>query len=688
MNKQELIKQISKNANINIEKSRTFLNAFIETTKECLAAKQDLNIKGWGKLYIKTKKATKHYNPFKKEVCELPQKNVIRFCSSSKLELNNTCDLGISVYPVSQSYNIIEGSILNSSKRFTTKDCKEHSSTSWKLQTNEGNKILPNKPNYGIRANSGTKEKNIFRHIGKVTHGAIDLDYFIPKNYPTYLIPQNGTEILGYNTFTGTTSGVMEPVLFHTLYSYFEKYSDFEILQNITIPIKNRNYGYKPDIALIWKEKNIFIDIEVDEPYDIVTRKPIHYIECSDELRNKYMQENGWFVLRFSEEQIVNDIESVKNTLIYLLSCYTKDMRFNIDFKPEFVSRWTYEQAHRMEEESIRENYLKIEKKQNSVEHSHSETDYAIPDSFEFLKPNTDILTYNNALKNSIIRHLDNNEYTVIKRAKDGYEFVIAKGSTTNFKWENNEYGLDFFDFVEETWYFVPLSQIDEVKSSKDICRKNKNIDFKMFVQECMINCHPINITYINKKGEKSSRKLLYLTPSYDAYDKNKNLYPHLDIISAFFPYIYETLSNKTRPLPYFSAYCLKRQELRTFNVQRITDGFYYDCYKPKTTFSTNSMWELLTENGAKYAETIYKNMSKTHKEDLINIGNYCNALVCNGNIDKAYNIVTKYPKKEILSNKNQYWYEIVYEDINFFIQNNIQKENFCRFKKKIKQWK
>ena len=99
-------------------------------------------------------------------------------------------------------------------------------------------------------------------------------------------------------------------------------------------------------------------------------------------------------------------------------------------------------------------------------------------------------------------------------------------------------------------------------------------------------------------------------------------------------------------------------------------------------------MWELLTENGAKYAETIYKNMSKTHKEDLINIGNYCNALVCNGNIDKAYNIVTKYPKKEILSNKNQYWYEIVYEDINFFIQNNIQKENFCRFKKKIKQWK
>jgi very-short-patch-repair endonuclease len=54
------------------------------------------------------------------------------------------------------------------------------------------------------------------------------------------------------------------------------------------------------------KETNIFIDIEIDEPYSFEERKPIHF-DDSDCERDKYFAESGFIVIRFTEDQIIDN---------------------------------------------------------------------------------------------------------------------------------------------------------------------------------------------------------------------------------------------------------------------------------------------------------------------------------------------------------------------------------------------
>lgn len=78
-----------------------------------------------------------------------------------------------------------------------------------------------------------------------------------------------------------------------------------EIRENVCVRIEGHNY--EPDYAYINKEKGIYIDIEVDEPYS-TKGKPTHYLMAdgsnSDRARNQRFQEAGWYVVRFTEEQI------------------------------------------------------------------------------------------------------------------------------------------------------------------------------------------------------------------------------------------------------------------------------------------------------------------------------------------------------------------------------------------------
>lgn len=63
--------------------------------------------------------------------------------------------------------------------------------------------------------------------------------------------------------------------------------------------------GYFPDIDII---RCMFIDIEIDEPYEYKNKLLIRYIGCGDEKRNKKFQDDGAFVVRFSENQIKKHI--------------------------------------------------------------------------------------------------------------------------------------------------------------------------------------------------------------------------------------------------------------------------------------------------------------------------------------------------------------------------------------------
>ena len=78
---------------------------------------------------------------------------------------------------------------------------------------------------------------------------------------------------------------------------------------------------YEPDIVLKDRSnKHILIDIEIDEPYDLSSRVPTHCLG-RDNKRDDFFSRRGWVVVRFTEYQIVTQINEccAVRILFYLL---------------------------------------------------------------------------------------------------------------------------------------------------------------------------------------------------------------------------------------------------------------------------------------------------------------------------------------------------------------------------------
>lgn len=70
---------------------------------------------------------------------------------------------------------------------------------------------------------------------------------------------------------------------------------------NLKVDMKFLNF--QSEINLIFNNK-IWINIEVNEPYNRETRQETHFIGSNDEKRDGIFTDNNWFVLRFSESQV------------------------------------------------------------------------------------------------------------------------------------------------------------------------------------------------------------------------------------------------------------------------------------------------------------------------------------------------------------------------------------------------
>lgn len=144
---------------------------------------------------------------------------------------------------------------------------------------------------------------------------------------------------------------------------------NFEVDDSMQISVNSRAI-YSPDIAVIdtTDTLNLFIDIEIDEPYegtnDVEKRKAIHY-QGSDDVRDSIYSNNGWIVIRFAEIQVHQNPTGCCRYIADLIS----------KIKPEFVipdslknagairliQRWTKEEAEIFSKNRKREKYLGID---------------------------------------------------------------------------------------------------------------------------------------------------------------------------------------------------------------------------------------------------------------------------------------------------------------------------------------
>jgi hypothetical protein len=153
--------------------------------------------------------------------------------------------------------------------------------------------------------------------------------------------------------------------------SFLKYYFDHTIQDSKKIDLSNSSSKKKPrasripivDFAYIGK---ICIDIEIDEPYTERggngQRIPIHY-PSDNQWKDDLFTEHDWFVIRFSEKQIIEQPESCCKAIAKLIADTTLDSSFlnrfiNIpDVNPD--PRWTEDRAKEMGKTNYRLSYRK-----------------------------------------------------------------------------------------------------------------------------------------------------------------------------------------------------------------------------------------------------------------------------------------------------------------------------------------
>jgi len=160
-----------------------------------------------------------------------------------------------------------------------------------------------------------------------------------------------------------------------------------EITNNAHMVIPNFNKPYEPDIVLFDKNLNLYIDIEIDEPYDGYYRYPTHCTNIEEEVkqdnvRDLFFTESGWIVIRFTEKQVhcqSNDcICYIKNVLN---SIYNRDFISNTNCEKE--NQWDYNQCIQWQKIFYREKYLNIDRFQKRHNYKEIEIDIEENESIE-----------------------------------------------------------------------------------------------------------------------------------------------------------------------------------------------------------------------------------------------------------------------------------------------------------------
>jgi len=132
-----------------------------------------------------------------------------------------------------------------------------------------------------------------------------------------------------------------------------------EVANDFHMVIPHFSRPYEPDIVLIDESLRLYVDIEIDEPYDGYYRFPSHEIE-KDDTRDLFFTESGWVVIRFTEKQVH---EQEKECIAYVKDVLNSISHFRFEETSNCKSekQWDYQQAIRWEKSHYREKYLGID---------------------------------------------------------------------------------------------------------------------------------------------------------------------------------------------------------------------------------------------------------------------------------------------------------------------------------------
>jgi hypothetical protein len=202
--------------------------------------------------------------------------------------------------------------------------------------------------------------------------------------YPVVKMPKQNTILKLPRAGRTNQKGYKENDFFNQLK---QNITGIELSNDVHMVIPNFNKPYEPDMVLFDKSLNLYIDIEIDEPYDGYYRYPTHYTNPEDKVkqdnvRDLFFTEGGWIVIRFTEKQVhirpYDCIDYIKNVLY---SLYKGTFVTNANFEKE--SQWDYNQCIQWQKIYYREKYLGIERFQKQYSQKQIEIDTTETESVE-----------------------------------------------------------------------------------------------------------------------------------------------------------------------------------------------------------------------------------------------------------------------------------------------------------------
>jgi hypothetical protein len=222
--------------------------------------------------------------------------------------------------------------------------------------------IIPKNPKTTF-VQAKEEEQNKIKFIGY--EPSIKFEQLEPYNYPMVFMPKPRSVIKFPRKGKQGLKGYTEDLFKQNILDHFKNV--FQIFDDRFVLYKSNQNPFEPDFALVDEKNdlNLFIDIEIDEPYDGISRQPIHYVDF-DKQRNSFFKNRGWIVIRFAEYQIFKETISCCK----FISDVVKSVNPNFIISDKLlkvnnvvlIQQWTKEQATNWAFEKYREEYLGIDK--------------------------------------------------------------------------------------------------------------------------------------------------------------------------------------------------------------------------------------------------------------------------------------------------------------------------------------
>ncbi len=180
------------------------------------------------------------------------------------------------------------------------------------------------------------------------------------QTYPVILHPAPGTAVVKPMKVRGGKNKKKGPSELVSMARVF-RYGIKNIGEDVCICLNG--HRYEPD--LVYRDGSICVDIETDEPYS-GSGHPTHYLKKDgsnvDEERNQRFLDAGWYVVRFSEQQMFCHTKACMKELFKLLleAGAVSEIPSNLAKEPDLepVPRWTDADSREMKRKRFRPSYL------------------------------------------------------------------------------------------------------------------------------------------------------------------------------------------------------------------------------------------------------------------------------------------------------------------------------------------